>query len=119
MVYDKRLLDYINTALWSSIDHNEEPMDTNYSIGDFDPDTLKQLKIELFDFIDKYYSLVDSNDRNTGLDHFVHNFWLTRNGHGTGFWSGGYVNGEELAKTSEKYSEINLYLGDDKKIYKG
>jgi len=111
MIYDKNLLDYINTALWST------ELDDNYSIGDFDKETLETLKIELFDFIEKYSHLMNENDRTPGMDNFVHNFWLTRNGHGAGFWDGDYVNGDKLTEASENYKEINLYIGDDRKVY--
>jgi hypothetical protein len=46
-----------------------------------------------------------------------HDFWLTRNGHGAGFWDrnlGGI--GDKLTKACE-YDECNLYVGDDGKIH--
>lgn len=43
-----------------------------------------------------------------------HDFWLTRNHHGAGFWDrysegAGYDLGKALSELSEKYSEIYLY----------
>lgn len=61
--------------------------------------------------------------------HPFHDFILTRNGHGAGFWDGDYdydielsngdtLNlGEELTRVAKSYDEIHLYLGDDDKIY--
>ncbi|WMC09546.1 hypothetical protein PU634_10500 [Oceanimonas pelagia] len=47
-----------------------------------------------------------------------HDFWLTRNGHGSGFWDRGYGSeGQLLTQAAEQYSEIHLYLGDDLLIY--
>jgi hypothetical protein len=46
-----------------------------------------------------------------------HDFALTRNNHGAGFWDGDWVNGEVLTKISHTFGECGLYLGDDDKIY--
>jgi len=48
-----------------------------------------------------------------------HDFWLTRNGHGAGFWDGDWDDetGKRLTTISKKYVEIDLYVGDDGKIY--
>ena len=47
----------------------------------------------------------------------AHDFWLTRNGHGVGFWDRdlGEV-GDKLTKACE-YTEVDLYVGDDNKLY--
>lgn len=48
-----------------------------------------------------------------------HDFWLTRNGHGVGFWDRGYDKevGDALTKASESFGEVDLYVGDDGRIY--
>lgn len=48
-----------------------------------------------------------------------HDFWLTRNGHGCGFWDGDWNQPAETALTtlSESFGETWVYLGDDGKIY--
>ena len=47
-----------------------------------------------------------------------HDFWLTRNGHGCGFWDGDWTEpaAEILTKAAE-HSEQWTYLGDDGKGY--
>jgi hypothetical protein len=49
----------------------------------------------------------------------MHDFWLTRNGHGAGFWDGDYEEelGEKLTAICKKMGSIDLYVGDDNKIY--
>lgn len=50
-----------------------------------------------------------------------HDFWLTRNGHGCGFWENDFGTEEEcelLTKASERFGEFSLYFGDDGKIYR-
>lgn len=47
-----------------------------------------------------------------------HDFWLTRNGHGAGFWDRdlGSV-GDALTAAAHVWGPIDLYVGDDNLIY--
>jgi hypothetical protein len=54
-------------------------------------------------------------DRNAG-----HDFWLTRNGHGCGFWENDFGTEEQCAKltaASKAFGPCELYAGDDGMIY--
>lgn len=58
------------------------------------------------------------------LDYLApHDFWLTRNHHGAGFWDGdwdgenGTEYGETLTTISHEFKEIDLYIGDNGRIY--
>lgn len=46
-------------------------------------------------------------------------FWLTRNGHGSGFWDRLLILdcGEELSRASRAFGARDLYIGDDKLIH--
>lgn len=52
-----------------------------------------------------------------------HDFWLTRNRHGVGFWGrdddtyGDAATRDTLDEIAKSFAECNLYLGDDGKIY--
>ena len=47
-----------------------------------------------------------------------HDFWLTRNGHGAGFWDRGLGKlGDSLAAIAKRYNERSVYKGDDGKLY--
>lgn len=40
-----------------------------------------------------------------------HDFWLTRNGHGVGFWDRGYGEvGDALSKIAETFGEVYTYI---------
>jgi hypothetical protein len=55
----------------------------------------------------------DYSPRSAGID-----FYLTRNGHGAGFWDRGLGSiGDELSKDAKPYGTADLYLGDDEKLY--
>ena len=47
-----------------------------------------------------------------------HDFWLTRNGHGAGFWDGDWPEpyADMLTKGSKSYGEIDVYLSDADEI---
>ena len=46
-------------------------------------------------------------------------YWYTRNGHGTGFWDRGLGEVGEALATAARYSNVDLYRGDDGQIYLG
>ena len=53
------------------------------------------------------------------VEQLAHDFILTRNGHGAGFWDGDYPEpaGSALTKLAESYGTVGLYRGDDGKLY--
>jgi NAD/NADP transhydrogenase alpha subunit len=47
-----------------------------------------------------------------------HDFWLTRNGHGAGFWDRGYGEiGRKLTDAAHAWGSSDIYIGDDGKLY--
>lgn len=107
---------YVETALWSSTDEEGEPLDRDYSVDDFDDVSLTDMEQDAGDFYDANEHMLfdDGNDARHG----GHMFWLTRNGHGAGFWDGDYdQHGDELSDNSKAYGEVYLYVGDDGKVY--
>lgn len=121
---------YIIAALWSSTDNLDpnggNPLDKKYTINDIAQETLDKMISDCISFQQKYEELYTNggwSDEEAG-----HDFWLTRNGHGSGFWDRGYGDPEKeeigklLTTASKKYGEYNLYLGDgahDGLIYGG
>lgn len=116
---------YLECALWSSLDNaNEqggEPLDKNYSISDIAPETLARMIEDCASFQrDNAERLTDSTltDSQAG-----HDFWLNRNGHGSGFWdefSGDTVQAKAcriLSDASKVWGTFDLYIGDDSKIH--
>lgn len=59
-----------------------------------------------------------SSDGSTPFECAGHDFWLTRNGHGAGFWDRGLGDlGTRLAMSARAYGSQTLMLGHDGKIY--
>jgi hypothetical protein len=47
-----------------------------------------------------------------------HDFWLTRAGHGAGFWDRGLDElGDRLTVICEQFPSVDAYSGDDGKVY--
>ena len=47
-------------------------------------------------------------------EHFAHDFWLTRNRHGAGFWDRGLgAIGDRLTAMSHTYGSVDLYLNPE------
>lgn len=66
------------------------------------------------------YLLEAANEKQPGYCYHDagHDFWLTRNGHGAGFWDRGLGSiGEELTTAAEGYKEKSAYIGDDGMVY--
>jgi hypothetical protein len=110
---------FLTAALWSSTDESDdsggEPLDKNYSIEDIAPETLASLLKDCDDFCEENAELLAraGDDEQNG-----HDFWLTRNGHGAGFWDRGYgAVGDKLSDACKRYGSVDLYVGDDGMIH--
>jgi len=128
----KRKLDdftraYLEAALWSSTDDDDEPLDRNYGIEDFAPEALVQAVEDAKTFqeynsddLDEAAELAPRRREWTVDEQHGHDFWLTRNHHGVGFWDRGYGDvGDRLTKAAQAYGEVNVIVGDDGLLYIG
>ena len=91
----------------------------DYGIDDFDPTCIENLKKEALDFFyttrHLWYMTPDSYD----LEQHGHDFALTRNGHGAGYWDRGLGKvGDKLSKAADSYGDCDLYAHDGK-VYAG
>ena len=109
---DGQLNDYLITALWSSTDSDCIPLDDNYDISDIDESVVSSSRADLQRFYDIACIYLNDTDKNWG-----HDFWLTRNHHGSGFWGGDYENGDTLSDICKEFDSVDLYVGNDGKIY--
>lgn len=109
---------YLEAALWSSMDNSDdqggEPLDANHTVADLDPETLAQV-IEDCEAFQRDHA----DDIADDLDRAGHDFWLTRNHHGAGFWDGDWQKevGDRLTAASHGFGSVDLYVGDDGLIY--
>lgn len=116
---------YIACALWSSNDESTpqggEPLDANYCVEDFAPEAIAQAVADCARF--QVENAADILAAGLTQERAGHNFWLNRNGHGSGFWDEysrddpRHEACERLSQASNAAGSRDLYLGDDGKIY--
>ena len=112
--FDLFLTQYKETALWSSTDDQLERLDESKDSSDLSTDCEREMAQDCLEFYKENQAMIESDPGQAGSD-----FWLTRNGHGAGFWDGdGWKeNGEILTEKSKAMGEAYLYLGDDGQIH--
>lgn len=116
MNIDNILRSYVACALWSSTDDQGEPLDDGRDIDDLPAETLAKMRDDVADFV--FGNSRDLNRSTLEESQIGHDFWLTRNGHGAGFWDRGIgAVGDRLTAASKVYSSVELYIGDDEQIY--
>lgn len=118
---------YLECALWSSVHHADEddpgtPMDDLVDLDDVSDELRAQSLADILAMVESAEHLDGAEAWDDGQ--FGHDFWLTRNGHGTGFWDRYYgendpraIAGDVLTQWADGYGEVDLYIGDDGKVY--
>jgi hypothetical protein len=107
---------YVETMLWAETDIDEDgndhgPLDDNYGPEDIAPESRREIENDCKDFYDANHDLWE-DDHEAGGD-----FYLTRNGHGAGFWDGDYEDGEELTSAAKVYGTQGLQASGDGRLY--
>ena len=125
---------YVTCALWSSNDESDEsggqPLDANYDESDIAPETMDKMRADYLkfqvdnaDLLARYYELIpegrDSSGEWTPEAQAGHDFWLSRNGHGAGFFDRDVPHElrDSLQELARRAGEFDLYIGDDGLIY--
>lgn len=122
---------YSECALWAALDlshvkdNGDSPTFDEQDLGvdDLTPEAQKAFRQDCIDFIDSnaedLLTAVYEADRGEdfGFAGMGHDFFLTRNGHGTGFWDRGLGDiGDRLTANCKPYGEVNLYSTPDGKV---
>jgi hypothetical protein len=121
---DQILSGYLEAMLWSSTDMDEgnKNLDDKYDVEDISDEleaaSIKDIETFLKKAEEKGVDLSKYNNSQIG-----HDLWLTRAGHGAGFWDGDYKldedgkDGDILTEIAEALGNREPYVGDDGKIY--
>lgn len=102
---------YVTCALWSSMDDNDIPLDRDYCTGDIDGETEARMMADCAKFMAenlKALTLAVRDDPAYRWDNAGHDFWLSRNGHGAGFFDRDM--GDRLQAAARKFGEYNLHV---------
>jgi hypothetical protein len=109
--------EYLVSALWADLP--EENMHDGLTVKNIHADSVAKATYDCVRFIEQNIDDVNSAVEAMSIGHVAHDFWLTRNGHGAGFWDGDYEEklGDRLTAAAQKFGEADLYIGDDGWIY--
>lgn len=114
---------YMVAAVWTA--HETDGFPDVDLLAD---ETKQALTAQATEFYNENYSLLDEYNRARVVEDDApiwvcagHDLWLTRNGHGAGFWDrGAGALGDQLTALvghGTKYPQVEVYLGDDLKLY--
>jgi hypothetical protein len=139
---ESTLRGYVDCALWSESigedfaaqwQHEREPdreasapdvsLDSfGFTADDIDSEAMDNMREDVRAFLADE-SIADALafwSREHGDEAIGHDFWLTRNRHGAGFWDrhwregdSGVAHGKALTDAAHPYGETHLYVGDD------
>lgn len=117
---------YISTALWSSTDDEGNPLDSQDA--ELSTDAHDKMENDCRAFREKCDAIIsaaiETGKVKCGRDfdeygRAAHDLWLTRNGHGAGFWDGDWPEpfASQLTEIAQSFGTCDLYVGDDGLIY--
>lgn len=121
---------YVGTALWSSTDDDDEPLDRERDESNLAPETLDSMLQDCaaFYMANSEHIHCDGAPLSQEFDGSIaareaamagHDFWLTRCGHGAGFWDGDWPEpaASVLDAAARQAGNVDLYIGDDGQIH--
>lgn len=120
--FSRFLAGYLAAWLWSELDDDDgEPLDDSFEVSDISDVDRMCARAGCADFLRS--TLPDGRSVFEALypydmERAGHDFLLTRNRHGAGYWDGSYPDvGDALTAACRTFGEVNLYTGDDGKLY--
>lgn len=113
---DNFTIQYIATALWAETGADGEPLDANHDTDDFAPEAIARAESDCARFRELAGDAIAGRE-----DQAAHDLWLTRNGHGAGFWDGDWPEPASTVLTDAAHAmgECYAYVGDDGRVYFG
>jgi len=111
---DGMVTGYLDAQLWAQHDYDrdDEMLDANYDRDDIDPNYVERIRAEFAALVTEHPLAVRmyGSQRKfhagdgTVWEHFGHDFYLTREGHGAGFWDRGLGDLGDYLTSIAKYA---------------
>ncbi len=109
---------YLICALWASTNDAGEPMDKDFEVEDFNKLAIESAEKEINDFLQLLEAENILWEESMNEEQFGHDFWLTRNRHGVGFWDRGLGElGKKLTEWAHSYGSSDVYEGENGELY--
>lgn len=116
-VYEKSISSLVEAAFFT----DGEELDP---VAELAPESKDLLKKDFNKFVsDNILIVAEATQKDSGYhaENLAHDFWLTRNHHGAGFWDRdqlkSYGIADALTEAASKFREVSLVTGDDRHIY--
>ena len=103
---------YLETALWAEESDENDLQDK--TINDIDGNSKQTAWSDIMKFMQAATQTAMDELRTYDNKAVGHNLWLSRNGHGAGFFDD---NNDKLQNLARSMKPVDIYLGDDGKIY--
>lgn len=109
---------YIEAFLWSETDESTpdggKPLDENYNEFDIHPDSMNKITRDCAMFQEVAKDLLNQAYQSSAVvyteEQAGHDFLLTRNHHGAGYWDSGLGEvGDKLTTAAQLFREVNGY----------
>jgi hypothetical protein len=112
---------YLTALFWTEEEHLTEEGCANAGPADMRPSFLADCIGDCAKFqSDNAADLKLAQERGRDLDHCGHDFWLNRNGHGTGFWDRKELEadglGERLSDACKRFSVVDVGLDEEGRV---
>jgi hypothetical protein len=114
---DSIVAGYFEAAVWTDMNENEEPV--HEEAADYFTKYSHSSSVrDVYSLLANHPDVVKSALDAYGAERFGHDFWLTRNNHGVGFWDREELKangvGEELTRISNsEFKEKSLIVSDE------
>lgn len=109
---------YVVAMLWSSVGEDGEPLDKDFDFDDLTPRCAKACAVDCAVFLQTVAHILPAD---IDYGQVGHDFWLTRNGHGAGFWDrpevyGGQDIADLLTKIAGCSRELHCYVTAENEV---
>jgi len=96
----------------------QDSLDDHFDVDDFSLDAVEGAIKDVAEFFKRLGDLLEKAREYKDDVDIAYHFWLTRQGHGAGFWDGDYGDiGDELTEIAELSGVTNYLVGEDGKIH--
>ena len=120
---DRFAAGYINAALvlLGDITDSDDSPET-YNINQLSPEAIARMNEDCQKFQEQAGEVLAAVMDNNGysVERAGNDFWLTRNGHGAGYWDRDELPegvGDTLTEIAKEFGTVDLYVGDDGLLY--
>lgn len=117
--FEAFLTAYLEAMFWAETVIDEDgnelgAFEDSYDPDDLDPASYADIVSDCASFFGANHEDIGPHTRQAG-----HDFYLTRNGHGCGFWDGDWSHdiGQRLTEASKPYGTQGLMVGDEGTVF--